>query len=93
MKRNNVLQKAEAVVYGRGEVEYGPPAVNMQCIADLWTAYLRRRGLITEEVTARDVAILMVLLKTSRDANKPSEDNLVDIAGYAGVADRVAKES
>lgn len=89
--RNTILDKAMAVVYGRAEDVYGHPSVDMLCIARMWTAYLRKRGAFTEEteITPRDVAMMMVALKVSREAQKPHEDNLIDIAGYAEVANRV----
>jgi len=95
-KTVNILQKAEAVVYGRGEAAYGPPKANMTTIAEMWESYLRRRGIITVDeapsILPRDVSNMMVLLKVSREANTFSEENLVDIAGYAAVGERVAKE-
>ena len=54
-------------------------------IAALWSAYLNY------QLTAHDVAILMVLLKVARIMGKTfNADNYVDVAGYAGIAAELA---
>lgn len=72
-----ILDKAERTVYQRPEA-HGNPEDSFETIASMWTAYLGA------QVTASDVANLMVLLKVSRNAEgQYQEDNWVDIAGYA----------
>lgn len=59
---------------------------NHQRIADLWNAYLNgRRALIAPE----DVAVMMILLKVARLGNGYHRDSVVDIAGYAGVLEKM----
>lgn len=86
-----ILDAAKAVVYGRGEVQYGHPRNDFECIASCWTAYLKKKGTLAPEATIseRDVAMMMIQLKVARDANKPGLDNTIDIAGYAECAERV----
>lgn len=62
---------------------YGSPKENHERTAALFSTYL---GV---PITARQVCMLNVLQKVSRDAHVPKRDNLVDIAGYADNADRV----
>lgn len=84
MTAAEILAKAQEIVNGDRQRDYGSPADNHGCTAALWRAYLGRRlkargvGL-----DARDVCILNILQKCSRDANLPKEDNLTDIIGYA----------
>jgi hypothetical protein len=81
----SVADEAHEAVQAR-MAAYGPPAVNHGCTADLWTAYLRRRGLLDEDcqgLDAEDVCWLNVLQKISREANERKRDNLVDVVGYA----------
>lgn len=81
--QTTVLHKAAEAVQARG-VNYGTPAENHGRTAAMWSAYL---GV---EVTARDVCMLNILQKVSRDRARPIEDNPVDIAGYAENAGLVA---
>jgi len=81
-----ILSDASVAIDDRDDA-YGNPRENHACIATLWTAFLRRRGVVVHEVLhSRDVAMMMVLVKVARDAHHPKRDNLVDLAGYAVVA-------
>lgn len=78
---SDILEEANNVIAGPRQDAYGPPKENFTKIASMWKAYL---GV---DVTAQDVAMMMVLLKVARVHNKPSRDTLVDIAGYSALAD------
>ena len=76
--REAVLAAALAAVNGERNQSYDEPEDNFGRTAQLWSAYL------TVEVTAIDVAVLMVLLKVARLMHTPGHvDSWVDIAGYA----------
>jgi hypothetical protein len=75
--------KAKELVYGPREEDYGHPYDDFSRTALLWSAIL---GV---EVRAWQVALMMVLLKISREVNKPGEDNVVDSHGYLLTYDRV----
>lgn len=78
-----VLDEAARIVDGDRNDAYGDPAGNHGTTADLWNAYLERRGIITRElIDARDVCWMNALQKASRDAFERTRDNLVDTAGY-----------
>lgn len=79
------LEEAGRIVRGSREDTYGPAERNLSRIAEMWSAYL------SMPLTARQVAVMMVLLKASRDAFKPKHDNMVDICGYAYLADILDK--
>lgn len=89
-----ITELAQDIVYGRGEKDYGHPRENMQTTAGLWNAFLIRRGVVSkdEPIMDRDVALMMALVKIARDAHVQSRDNLIDLAGYAAVADRLDTE-
>lgn len=78
-----ILGEAAAIVDGSREADYGPPERNLGRIAGMWSAYLE------VEITPRDVAWMMVQLKSSRDRNRPKRDNLTDGAGYLRLAEIV----
>ena len=85
----NVLLDANDLVAGERQEEYGHPSQNHCCTAAMITAYLTRKGILNKPLTARDVCMINVLQKVSRDAFKEKRDNLVDIAGWARNAEMV----
>jgi hypothetical protein len=87
-----VLEEAARIVGGSRNEAYGDPAGNHGTTADMWTAYLARRGYLVEgaRVDARDVCWLNTLQKASRDAFDRRRDNLVDTAGYMRNAELVS---
>lgn len=88
MGKMTVLKEAHAIIYGDREKTYGHPSKNLKTIAVMWNAYLKAKK-DDDEVNAKDVAALMMLVKVARFANDPSHrDNLVDICGYAALVER-----
>jgi hypothetical protein len=78
-----ILQEAQGLIYGERQGDYGPPHETFEPIAQMWSAILGT------PITAKQVALCMAALKLCREAYKPKRDNLVDLAGYAGVAQRI----
>ena len=84
----SILKEANTIIYGDREKTYGHPSKNLQTIAIMWNAYIKAKP-NQEHLTAKDVAAMMVLLKTARLANNPEHrDSLVDICGYAALIER-----
>lgn len=79
-----VFEKAESIVQGARQADYGPPERCHEQIAQLWSAYLRH------PISPRDVCWMMVLLKAGRDSYQPKEDNLVDGAGYIRLIEMIS---
>lgn len=76
---STVLEEAEGLVNGQRQQDYGPPSINLERIADLWTALLP----VDRRLTINDVCIAMTALKLARMAStKPQRDSIVDSAGY-----------
>ena len=78
-----VLAEAARVVDGPRRDDYGTPSENHGRTAAMWSDYL---GV---PITARQVCMLNILQKISRDAHAAKRDNLVDIAGYVRNAELV----
>ena len=76
----SILLEAHALVNQGRQADYGAPAESFARIARLWSVYLGR------EITGKDVAMCMALLKISREAHCHKRDNLLDAAGYIGLA-------
>jgi hypothetical protein len=86
LTRADILHAAEKCVCGQRETEYGTPENNFKAIAELWEAYLNKactRG-VNVRVEAKDVAVMMALLKIARiAAGGGKADSWIDLAGYA----------
>jgi hypothetical protein len=86
LTRADILHAAEKCVCGQREQDYGTPENNFKAIAKLWEAYLNKactRG-VNVRVEAKDVAMMMALLKIARiAAGGGKADSWIDLAGYA----------
>lgn len=82
--REGILVQAKKCVCGQREQDYGTPESNFQLIADLWNGYLGFMDHPQDQIQAKDVAMMMALLKIARIRNGGgSGDSFVDLAGYA----------
>ena len=80
----DLLTKANALVSGDREKDYGDKVENHNNIAKLWSAYL------DISITAHHVAILMSLLKVARTKlGQVSEDTYIDMAAYGAIAGEI----
>ncbi len=78
--RTDTLNKAEQLINGDRNNQYGPPNQDFGRTAQLWTTYLDGRT----HLEAHDIAVMMILLKISRIRWSPEQhDHWIDIAGYA----------
>lgn len=85
----SILAEAEAIIAGARETDYGKAEDSFQVIAQLWNTYIednQKRG--GGQLSGRDVALMLILMKVARDGHKSKRDNLVDIAGYAALAEK-----
>jgi Domain of unknown function (DUF6378) len=83
--REDLAAYVVSLINSNRQLEYGPPEENLSAIALMWTGYL---GI---ELTANDVAALMVMLKMSRARTSPFHvDTWADCMGYALIAGSIA---
>lgn len=80
---DDILEEALSITRGSRNASYGPPDQDFRRTAGMWSALFasKLRDGVTFE--PRDVALAMILLKTSRETHQRKRDNWVDIAGYA----------
>lgn len=85
MSREDILIEAKKIVCNDRNQQYGEPEDNFKAIAALWSAYL---GI---HMTAKDVALMMVLFKIARATTSVHEkdDTYIDICGYAACAGEI----
>lgn len=88
MHRETILDEAKKTITEVKVDQYGMPENNFQKIADMWNAYLDSYSGASEsrELSAKDVANMMVLLKIARAQNGDKADTYVDMIGYAAIA-------
>jgi hypothetical protein len=88
MTREETLERAKKCVCQNRETEYGSPEDSFDSIARLWSAYK------DVEFTAKDVAMMMALLKIARvKTGTGTEDSFVDLAGYAACGAEITTKS
>ena len=81
MKTKEFLSKANVLVEGDRQKDYGDKLHNHINIADLWTAYL------DTTVSPHDVAVMMCLLKIARlKQGSRTEDTYLDASAYMAIA-------
>ena len=80
MSSGNILLQAHALINGERQASYGHPAENLGRVAAMWSVYLDM------SMNAKDVCLMMAMLKLCREMNQHKRDNLLDAAGYIGLA-------
>lgn len=91
IKQRTVMEEAQELVYGARAAAYGHPKDNFERICLLWNAYLEGRPYDRgPEISEKDHAILMILVKIARLQETPDHrDSLVDICGYVGTYEKL----
>jgi hypothetical protein len=81
--RSKILSDAEAAVSDRHK-KNDIPERNFDRIAKCWSA------LLNIDITPAQVALMMIALKTVREAFSHQADNLIDIVGYTLCLEEIA---
>ena len=82
-----VLEEAQRIIHGDRPAAYGHPLDDFARTGRLWGAVL---GI--HDVPAETVALMLAMVKVSRQVNLPKRDNLVDLVGYTGCIERIERE-
>lgn len=83
-----IALKAITLVYGARNQSYGHPSDDYERTAELWSSWLGN-DILKRPISASEAAILMILLKLSRERHASKPDNRVDAHGYVLVLDRI----
>lgn len=87
-KVETVLAEAQRIIDGPRRHSYGPSDASFRKLAAMWTVILEKK--LTSPISSREADLCMIALKLVRDSNKPDPENIVDIAGYAGLAEHLS---
>lgn len=82
----SILEEALPLIDGKAD-QYGEPSQHFAAVAAGWNILVRQRPM-----TAEMIPLMMVWLKVVRESHKHKRDNLVDMAGYAALIERIVKE-
>ena len=91
MTKEEILKKARDLVTGDRNETHGDAFQNHAEIAEFWNIYLDKKLQPMASITAEDVALMMVLMKISRNTQgkKNNMDNFIDMCGYAAIAGEI----
>jgi hypothetical protein len=82
---DTMLHSAAELIAGSRQSDYGDKLQNFSQIAMLFQGTLAAKLLPGVEISAEDVALLMMQVKIARLAKSPDhKDSILDVAGYAG---------
>lgn len=82
----SILLDADKLVCGERQEQYADPVVNFTLISKLSTL------MTGKPLTARDCCLVMMAVKLSREAYKHKTDNLIDLAGYTEILERIESQ-
>ena len=91
MTKEEILKKARDLVTGDRNETHGDAFQNHAEIAEFWNIYLDKKLQPMASITAEDVALMMVLMKISRNTQgkKNNLDNFIDMCGYSAIAGEI----
>lgn len=85
----DILNETASILTGDRATSYGDTRIACQEIADYWNTYLGYRIRSESKLTAKDIPMMMVLFKMVRENHRHKHDNLVDVIGYAAIANYI----
>jgi hypothetical protein len=84
IKPELITEEATRIVYGARQASYGSPTENFTRIGRMWGAILG-----VPDVSPRLVNLCLTTVQISRLVNAPRRETLVDLIGYAEIAEIV----
>ena len=91
MTKEEILAEASRIISRDRNLSHGDAFQNHAEIAEFWNIFLDKKLQPMASITAEDVALMMVLLKISRNTQgkKNNMDNIIDMCGYAAIAGEI----
>lgn len=82
---SEILATAQTLIDNDRQKTYGDPALMWRKVAKVWSV------IFGTDVSPEQALLAMCALKCVRESVKHSDDNLVDMAAYAELIDRVRR--
>ena len=79
----SILSEAERIVNGDRQADYSDPVANFKHISAIASSISK------ENLSPTTCAIVMIAVKLARENHKHKRDNLVDLAGYVEILNRI----
>ena len=91
MTKEEIIRQAKELITGDRNDTHGDAYRNHAEIAEFWNIFLDKKLQPMASITAEDVALMMVLMKISRNTQgkKSNIDNFIDMCGYAAIAGEI----
>ena len=91
MTKEEILAEASRIISRDRNLSHGDAFQNHAEIAEFWNIFLDKKLQPMASITAEDVALMMVLMKISRNTQgkKNNFDNFIDMCGYAEIAGEI----
>ena len=91
MTKEEILRQAKELITGDRNDTHGDAYRNHAEIAEFWNIFLDKKLKPMANITAEDVALMMVLMKISRNiqGKKSNLDKFIDMCGYAAIAGEI----
>ena len=83
----SILDIAKQITHGDRQAAYGPPDQDFRRTADMMNALFADLLKDGVKFQPQHVAMMMILIKLSRQRHQQKQDNWIDIAGYAHCGD------
>ena len=83
IKDESILSEAERIVNGDRQADYSDPVANFKHISAIASSISK------ENLSPTTCAIVMIAVKLARENYKHKRDNLVDLAGYVEILNRI----
>lgn len=83
----SILEEAQSLVHGPRQAAYDHPYDNHKRIAGFMSVYLA--DILKRDITPREAAMCILLVKIAREMFKSKRDNGVDICGYSAVIEMI----
>lgn len=84
--RVSILEEALKILEGERESDYGDPVANFNRISRIASSILN------ETITPEQCVVVMMAVKLSREQYKHKRDNLVDLAAYTEIYNRIKEQ-
>ena len=86
------LDGAKKIITGDRQKSYGSPEDCFGCIQLMWNTYIEEKYGHDNLLSAKDISMMMVLLKLAREMQNEKKDNIVDACGYLDIYEALKGE-